>query len=153
MNRWIMVECCRTCNDRVHRNDELTHSSTRAEEVQHNAIWGHGSPSIAWSSCATNDVYWCDWFSQFVQRQISFPSKCPLRHLHWTLCGATHDVQPHLTRSNKACGAAGRVIHWIPTEEWLAGSSPHSGVQSQPSSCGPGRELPGWRARRYFAAW
>ena len=89
-----MVECCRTCNDRVYRNDELTLSSTRVEEVQHNAIWGHGSPSIAWSSCVTNGVYWCDWFSQFVQRQTSFQSKRPLRHLQ--RCVEQPDVQPHV---------------------------------------------------------
>ena len=34
-----------------------------------------------------------------------------------TLCGATR-CAPHLTRSNKACGAAGRVIHWMSTEIW-----------------------------------
>ena len=111
-----MVECCRTCNDRVYRNDELTLSSTRVEEVQRNAIWGHGSPSIAWSSCATNGVYWCDRFLQFVQRQTSFQSKCPLRHLQ--RCVEQPDVQPHLTRSNKACGAAGRVIP-PPPPPWL----------------------------------
>ena len=37
---------------------------------------------------------------------------------HLQRCVEQPDVQPHLTRSNKACGAAGRVIHWISTEIW-----------------------------------
>ena len=141
-----MVEC--------YRNDELTLTSTWVEEVQHNVnvyVWDQCSSSIAWSSCATNGVDWCGWFSQFMQRQVSLQSKCPLRHLQ--RCMEQPDVHSHMIRSNKACGAAGRVIHWISTEEWLAGSSPHSGLQSQPLPCGPGREQPGWRARRHIAAW
>ena len=50
-----------------------------------------------------------------MQRQTSFQSECPLRHLQ--RCVKQPDVQPHLTRSNKACGAAGRVIHWISTDD------------------------------------
>ena len=36
---------------------------------------------------------------------------------HLQRCVEQPDVQPHLIRSKKACGAAGRVIHWISTEE------------------------------------
>ena len=87
MYRWIniMVESWRTCTDQAYRNDGLTLTSSRVE-VQHNAIWDQcSSPSIAQSSCETNGVDWCGWFSQFVQRQASVPvqSKCPLRHVDY----------------------------------------------------------------------
>ena len=40
-------------------------------------------------------------------------------------------VQPHLTRSNKACGAAGRVIHLISTEGMTRNSQDHLHIQAQ----------------------
>ena len=62
---------------------------SRVEEVQHNAIWGHGSPSIAWSSSATNGVL--VWLILAVCAETNFISvKMSLASAaSTTLCGAT----------------------------------------------------------------